>query len=346
MSEKLLVFRIATTYVGTVIGAGFASGQEIVQFFTHFGLSSFTGIILATVFFACFGVLILYYAQKSSSFSYGQLLIYLCGDKIGKILEFFITIFLLGGLCVMIAGGGAIFAEHLYLSHSIGVCLTGLLVILVVFYGLEGVMIVNAFIVPIMVIVTLIVTFFTLLTKNFSTFYIPANHSSWLFSALLYVSYNMTLAIGVLAPLGANKCSKKSLLGGGLLGGALLGILILANNTSLALYYPSVLNYQVPMLYIAGHYGFLLYYLYIFVLWLEMITTAIGNTYALAKRLESFLPFSYNFIVLGCVFFTIPCSYLGFASLISWLYPLFGYFSLLFLFFLLSKNFRQGKGLK
>lgn len=34
-------FRIAMAYVGTVVGAGFATGQEIIQFFTCYGYSSF-----------------------------------------------------------------------------------------------------------------------------------------------------------------------------------------------------------------------------------------------------------------------------------------------------------------
>ena len=39
------VFEIAAVFIGTVVGAGLASGKEITQFFTSFGLKSFLGIL-------------------------------------------------------------------------------------------------------------------------------------------------------------------------------------------------------------------------------------------------------------------------------------------------------------
>ena len=49
--KKFSAFTIAGAYVGTVVGAGFASGQEVLQFFTYFGLKSILAIALATLLF-------------------------------------------------------------------------------------------------------------------------------------------------------------------------------------------------------------------------------------------------------------------------------------------------------
>lgn len=336
-----LIFRIATTYVGTVIGAGFASGQEIIQFFTKLGLSGFWGIGVAALLFAFFAFVILFLAKVFSSQSYGEFLLTLCGPKLGMLLDSFVSLFLLGGLCVMIAGGGAVFSEHLGLPYTVGILFTAFLVIVIVFFGLAGVMVANAFIVPVMVGATILVSFLAVREKGFA---LPQlHHPNWFLSALLYVSYNMTLAVGVLVPLGKNVRGEKQLYLGGIFGGILLGIMILANNLSLAVYYPTVTNYQIPMLYVAGHYGLPLHYLYILVLWLEMVSTAIGNAYGLAKKLEGIVSVGYRKIVLFLVVLILPCSYLGFANLVSWLYPLFGYLSLVFLSFLLVNFFKQGK---
>ena len=43
-------FRIAMAYIGTVVGAGFATGQEILQFFTHYGILSFWAILISVVY--------------------------------------------------------------------------------------------------------------------------------------------------------------------------------------------------------------------------------------------------------------------------------------------------------
>ncbi|MDK2925864.1 MAG: hypothetical protein PWQ41_1638, partial [Bacillota bacterium] len=59
MAEKLSPFTIAATYVGTVVGAGFASGQEVLQFFSAFGRWGFVGIALATGLFVFFGLAIM-----------------------------------------------------------------------------------------------------------------------------------------------------------------------------------------------------------------------------------------------------------------------------------------------
>ena len=40
---------IAATLIGTVVGAGFASGQEVFHFFSRFGRAGWGGILLATI---------------------------------------------------------------------------------------------------------------------------------------------------------------------------------------------------------------------------------------------------------------------------------------------------------
>lgn len=45
-------FQIAGAYIGVIVGAGFASGQEILQFFTSFGWISIAGTCMATLLFA------------------------------------------------------------------------------------------------------------------------------------------------------------------------------------------------------------------------------------------------------------------------------------------------------
>lgn len=44
-------FQVAATYVGAVMGAGFASGQEIQQFFARFGYWGLVGVVLSSFLF-------------------------------------------------------------------------------------------------------------------------------------------------------------------------------------------------------------------------------------------------------------------------------------------------------
>lgn len=50
------VLQIASAFIGIIIGAGFASGQEILQYFTSFGLVGTIAIVIATALFAYIGM--------------------------------------------------------------------------------------------------------------------------------------------------------------------------------------------------------------------------------------------------------------------------------------------------
>jgi hypothetical protein len=47
-SKPFSVFQIASAYIGTVVGAGFASGQEVLLFFATCGYEGLWGILVST----------------------------------------------------------------------------------------------------------------------------------------------------------------------------------------------------------------------------------------------------------------------------------------------------------
>ncbi|AOV07472.1 hypothetical protein BI350_07910 [Sporosarcina ureilytica] len=49
-------FQIGGAFIGVIVGAGFASGQEILQFFSSFGLIGIAGALVATGLFAFIGM--------------------------------------------------------------------------------------------------------------------------------------------------------------------------------------------------------------------------------------------------------------------------------------------------
>ena len=58
MSEKVnvkTVISFAGAYVATVIGSGFATGQEIMQFFSFYGFAGIIGGIISMVLFSWMG---------------------------------------------------------------------------------------------------------------------------------------------------------------------------------------------------------------------------------------------------------------------------------------------------
>ena len=66
--SMLNVMKFAGAFIAFIIGSGFATGQEIMQFFTSNGLYSLVSIIISLILFTYFGSTVM-----SCGFDYGSL---------------------------------------------------------------------------------------------------------------------------------------------------------------------------------------------------------------------------------------------------------------------------------
>src|SRR5699024_3699952 len=103
--KELLKYAIA--YCGIVIGPGFATGQEIMQFFTNDVIMSFAVIVLAVL-------MVTFVFRHSAKVGYlydvdsHELpLIKLFGKYFGRFLDYALIFFMYVTSFVMIAGGGS-----------------------------------------------------------------------------------------------------------------------------------------------------------------------------------------------------------------------------------------------
>ncbi|HYH01482.1 MAG TPA: hypothetical protein VEC37_00120, partial [Bacillota bacterium] len=226
------VFNIAATFIGTVVGAGFASGQEIYQFFTIYGQYGSAGLILATVILGTIANKIFKIGLQLQTHSYRDILAYLLGPVLLPVADFFLLLFFLLLIGVMFAGSGTVFRE-LNLDYAWGIGLTLLVLIGVLYRGLPGLVKVNVVVIPLMFIACLIVAVYALLTRCNAVSQ-PVAHGNWILAAVQFSSYNLILAVPVLLAL-ANDYPDSRLLGlGGWLGSIALGILALLIHGSIS----------------------------------------------------------------------------------------------------------------
>lgn len=332
-----LALQICATYIGTVIGAGFASGQEIVQFFTMFGSKGLIGITLTCLLFCWLGVKTLLISHHIGAQSYQDLVCHICGRSLGSAFNVLVSFFLLGGLCVMLAGTGSICAFYLNLPYNLGVLLTVLLSVSIVLRGVHGIMLANSIVVPLLLLTTCMVSVISLVYHGVSVdlLNIPANPAAftpyWLLSPFLYTAYNITLALTVLVPMGGSIKDRRALVWGGWLGGGGLGLIALLLVVVTLAHYPATAYEEIPMLFITKTQGIHTMALYIVVLWAEMLTTAIASLYGFAQMGQYWTGARFPLIVSCSVLIAILGSQWGLSHLISILYPLFGYLSLLFI---------------
>lgn len=334
------VYKIVVLYLGAVIGAGFASGQEILQFFIVFGPGGIKGVVFATALFAYLGGVVMLLSVYTRSSNYRDIYSKILGNVPGRMMDFLCIIMLPGGLVVMLAGGGAVFSEHLGLPAFAGTALIALVTIIVLSRGLQGVVSANAVLVPLKVVVIMLICWLALAYSANSGehgAYGPVSYGTrvnWAWSAILYVSYNMVVPVAVLSSMG-NSVPLKAGLAGGVLGGLALGMVVAVVVITGLSFYPGITLYEIPLLHIAGFLGKAVKTSLGFLIWLAILTTAIADAHGFASRFAQPDTKKYRIIGIGAVLLALPASSLKFSELVKVLYPLFGYAGLVLLFALL-----------
>jgi uncharacterized membrane protein YkvI len=332
--KKNLSWQIGAAYIGTVIGAGFASGQEIMQFFTKYGSIGVLLLMVSGVLFSLCGYAIFYLSRHFKVYDYNSFIIRICGSRLSLIYDSIITMFFFFGASIMFSGSGTLFAESLGFSKMVGIVIIAAITLLVVLKSVDGILKVNSIVVPILISVILFVLFKTIINSNSTDFFRNAagiysgNIFRPIFSLIFYCSYNLVLAVGVLTAFPQDIDNIKILKKGAFLGGFGLMFLAFALNICLILYIPAILKLSIPVLYISAMHGIYIKYAVLLCIWCEISTTAIANVFSLAKRAAKNRPTVYKpaslFIVIACI----PMAFVDFKSLISFFYPLFGALSM------------------
>lgn len=328
--KGISTFKVAATYIGTVVGAGFASGQEILQFFSVFGNMGLIGLIIVTFLFIIFGYIIMELGLRLNSKSHIEIIKHTGGRYIGTAIDYIITFFLFGALTAMIAGSGAMISQQFGIPSIWGNILMAIATAITVLSGLYGVINSISFVVPFLILAALGVSIGSFLVPGGQIIQTaevtPSNLiQNWLWAAVLYVSYNTVLSIAVLGPLGANAKNKRSIRYGAILGGIGLGVGAIAINLALLNNINTIMNIEVPMAYIAGQISYFIQIIYIIVLLAEVYTTAVGSLFGFAARLENTVKLDPKILVISSVILALIASQLGFSNLVKYLYPAVGY---------------------
>ncbi len=328
---------VASVYIGTVVGAGFASGQEVLQFFGYFGIRGFTGLILSTVLFIFFGYLILQLGYRLQAESFLPVIREVAGRKTALIIDIIITFFMFGMVVTMAAGAGAVFVEQFNSTAILGSFFMIGISLITVVLGINKVIESIRFVAPILIVSILGLSMWTIFSDPQSlALNLSLNDTAraavpiWSLAALLYSSYNLLLAIPMLAPLGALS-KPKALRSGAILGGLGLGICAAAISASILTRAPEATAFEVPMIAIAGSLSPVFRTFYSVVLVAEIFTTAVASLYGFTSRLTKVGTSAYRWVAVGTAGIGLILAQFGFSNLVGILFPAAGLAGLLLL---------------
>lgn len=341
---------LAGAYIGIIVGAGFASGQEVLQFFTSFGIYSILGVLVATVFFAFLGMQITELGSSLQTRSHKEIINHICGRYLGPIVDIVITFFLFGVTVVMIAGAGSIFQQQFGIPDIWGGVLMTVFTIGTLLLNIKKIMSIISLVTPFLLVIMIIVATYSFFTSDVSFSEIQnsatkesAATSSWIMGALLYVSYNIAAGIAMLAVMGGTLKNKKEAGMGGILGGLGLGLLLLLINIGMISNLKGIAGVEMPTLFLANQISPFLGYILSIVLLGMIYNTAVGMLYAFTARFVPAETKVFKFSVVGIGILAFLASFVGFITLVGTVYPVTGYLGFIIIAALIISWIRSKK---
>lgn len=317
----------AMVLIGTFIGAGFASGQEIIQYFGVFGSCGAAGIVISCVILGLFT-----YCTADNICFLGE------REYVNRLCRFKLVNLLINGYMILIFGTmvtafGECLNQLFDLPKIYGVFLINLATIIILYFGGEAVVKFNSVITPLIILGILCTS---VVKDTVSVF----SYNNFVTSAVIYTSYNViTLPFVILGMKSLVNTRKKSAICSVIFG---IVILVLALCLLTILQGADGENVQIPLLsVISDRYV----YVMVFVLAMSMLTTAVSNGYGLVNSTN--LP--KNLTIIFLFVFALVFSLFRFSFIVKYLYKIFGYMGLYILlsnFWIFVKNREKPRKIK
>jgi len=325
-NRKYSGLQIAAVYASVFLGAGFASGQELLRYFVGFGPMGIWGLILAGIIFSLVGWAVLAICRREEVKTYSDFMEYLLGKRLGTIMEWAVAAFMFSLFVAMLAGAGATARQAFNLPFTVGACIVGILVYIILRFDLEGMVKINVILAPFMIIGGIIIGLFTALVAAAPAFAGPTRGMflGWFVSALIYASYNLVTGVPVLTATSPLATKKRDPFTGGVLGGAAITILGLCMALPLYLHYSQVINFEIPLLLVALRYGAFFSLLYLGVLVAALVTTAACNGFAVVQWLHGQSKMEKRRAAAILCIVGVIVAHVGFSNIVMYVYPIFG----------------------
>ena len=317
---------VVMVLTGTFIGAGFASGKEIWQYFGIFGKFGVWGIIISCILLSAFA-----YCTACNIVALG------CNDYTKELCKFkwvnwMLNAYMVLMLCTMITAFGESLEQTFGLPKLYGVLLMDTVTMIILYFGAKGLVKLSVVVTP-LIIAGIVFAFFA---NNIKEVF---SYNNFVTSSVVYTSYNVISLPFVMLGMKKSLSDKKQMLWSSALFGVVICTLALC---VLNLLKASDIYTPIPLLSsVSGNFD----YLFIIVLALSMLTTAVSNGYAFVNGVS----LTKNGAIVFLGFFALVFSFFSFNFIIKYLYSLFGYMGLyIFLknFYIFLKNREKTRKMK
>lgn len=315
--------------VGAIVGAGFASGREIMSFFSRYGAASWIGVVSAA---ATMG-LMAYWMMGVASVLDASSLRTICQKRMGRAAfvgtaAFFLLLSVTAGSMLSAAGELVALVWPLHFGYETGFVLTLALGVFLIRRNIKALYIAARVLLPLMVLA------FVLCLTLPAQGHMPLGGAESLPHALSYGAMNIALCAPVLCEVGRMSGQMERKRTAVLT--ALVLLLLLSLGNALLLSHPELVDEALPMVQLLRNFGLFGFYLSALVLYLAVFTTFISCLRGVCVMLMETL--SRRASLALCALTAAGVALFGFTNLVGVIYPILGY---LCIFVMLSVVIRR-----
>ncbi|MDU6871588.1 MAG: hypothetical protein E6413_00330 [Negativicoccus succinicivorans] len=255
------VVKLSGAYIAYLIGSGFATGQEVLQFFVSYGMNGLYGALISAVLFCSIGVIVMRKGHELQLERPSLIFRHYCGNYLGRAIEYFTLLFIFSIVVIMIAGSGAIAEEYFGVPSAVGWLGMGVVAMITVLAGLRRLVDIIGAIGPFIVVFTVAVGMYTFFhdfnwtnmsvgTTSAALAVRPVAH--WWQAGTLFFCYNMLAGMVFFTELGAQASSRKEAGIAGFCGGFFLMLTVFGMLCGMLANFDAVIGLQVPNLYLGA----------------------------------------------------------------------------------------------
>lgn len=355
MSEEKLSYKTIVIYAGAfiafLIGSGFATGQEIMQYFTAYGFKGIMGAVVVFLLFLYVGVSFITTGFDKKFHRGSEIYEYMCGPIVGKFFDYFSIAFIYMSFIVMIGGAGATLNQQYGLPIDVGGIGMGILAFGTVVFGLKGIVDVIGKIGPVITVMAIglgLTAIFqnpgglTRAAEIIPTMNLLKASSNWVYAALSYVGFCMLWLAAFMASMGSAAKSRKEASLGAVFGAIGFSLAVIIMALGLMANVEIVAGTMVPSLILAGNIHPTLAIIFSLTVIAGIYTTSVPLLWSVVARIAE--EKTNKFIVLTGVLAVIGV-FVGlkvpFDRLVNIIYVINGYVGILLLVIMVVRSARR-----
>ncbi|ASN05769.1 YkvI family membrane protein [Virgibacillus necropolis] len=345
------VISFSGAFIAFLIGSGFATGQELMQYFVAYGYMGIAGAIVVFLLFMYVGISFIITGYKNKFPKPNDIYTYYCGKKIGKFFDYFSVLFIYLSFIVMIGGAGATLKQQFELPVSIGGIGLAVLAGVTVIFGLNKIIDVIGKIGPVICVMAILLGISAIIMNPFglskASQIIPdldllKASSNWIYAAASYVGFCMLWLAAFMSTMGATAVNKKTASFGALFGALGFSAAVIVLTLGLMANIQQVEESLVPSLILAGNIHPSIAVIFSLIVVAGIYTTAVPLLWTVSSKIanEKSSKFKYITIIL-----TVIGTFVGlnipFDRLVNIVYVINGYVGILLLALMIIKSIKN-----